>query len=84
LELPNRITKYEIAALIGYRAQQLAEGADPYIVFGDDFNPIAIAIEEYKQGKIPLMIERPFPSNKIARYRYETFKLDELINVMPL
>ena len=27
----NRLTKYELTAIIGYRAQQIAEGAPPYV-----------------------------------------------------
>ena len=79
----HRLTKYELTALIGFRAQQLAEGAPPYIKVSEGTDPITIAIAEFDLNLIPLMIERPFPSNKIGRFKYESFKLDELINVLP-
>lgn len=84
LNPPDRMTKYEVAALIGFRAQQIAEGAPPYVVVYPGMDPIAIAIDEFHKDLIPLMIERPFPSNKIGRFKYESYKLDELINVMPI
>jgi DNA-directed RNA polymerase subunit K len=81
--LPNRLSKYELAAIIGFRAQQLAEGAPPYVKVLAGMDPISIAIAEFDHNLIPLMIERPIPSNKIGRFKYETYKLDELLNVLP-
>lgn len=80
-KIANRLSKYELASIIGYRAQQIAEGAHPYIVVPEGSDPITIAIDEFNQNLIPLVIERPFPTNKIGKFKYETFKLDELINV---
>lgn len=81
--IPNRLTKYELTAIIGFRAQQIAEGADPYFKVSEGTDPITIAIEEFEKNLIPLVIERPLPS-KLGRQKYETYRLDELINVIPL
>ena len=77
----NRYTKYEPVALIGYRAQQIAEGAPPLTEIGLLTDPGAIAAKEFAEGKIPYLIERILPSNKIGKYTYETRSPDELINV---
>ena len=83
-DVPKRLSKYELTALIGYRAQQLAEGAPPYVVVKPGMDAIAIAIEEFVQGQMPLLIERPYPTNKMTHVKYEVFRLDELINLIPL
>jgi DNA-directed RNA polymerase subunit K/omega len=83
LVLPNRLSKYELTAIIGYRAQQIAESAPPYIKVTEGMDPLSIAVQEFIENKIPLMIERPIPANKIGRFKYETYRLDELVNVIP-
>jgi len=84
IEPPNRLTKYELAGIIGFRAQQLAENAPPYIKVQPGMDPISIAIQEFDHNLIPLMIERPIPSNKIGHFKYERYKLDELLNVLSI
>jgi len=80
----NRLTKYELAALIGFRAQQIAEGAPPFVEVGGLTDPSAIAAKEINEGVTPLIIERPIPSNKIGKFVYEIRSLNELINVNQL
>ena len=75
------LTKYELTAIIGFRAQQFTEGALPYIKPRAGMDPIAIALEEYDHNLIPLMVERPSPSNKIAQFKYASYRLDDLLNV---
>jgi DNA-directed RNA polymerase subunit K/omega len=77
----NRLSKYELAAIIGFRAQQIAEGAPPYIDVGSLTDPSAMAAKELDEGLIPFTLERPLPSNKIGKFTYEIRQLDELINV---
>ncbi len=77
----NRLTKYERTAIIGFRAQQIAEGAPPYVEVGRLSDPSEIALKELQSGLLPLSIDRPLPSNKIGKFIYETRTLDELINV---
>lgn len=77
----NRLTKYEFAALVGYRAQQIAEGGKPYVHADGLSDTLQIALKELNYGYLPLMIERPIPSNKMGKFKYETRTVNELINV---
>ena len=52
------ITIYERTLLIGKRATQIAYGANPLIEVHPGMTEIAIAEEELKQRKIPLIIKR--------------------------
>ena len=54
-----KITKYEKALLIGKRAKQIEEGANPNIKVYPGQNSIEIAEEELRQRKIPFIIKRP-------------------------
>jgi len=54
-----KITKYEKALLIGKRAKQIEEGANPNVKVLPGQSAIAIAEEELRQRKIPLIIKRP-------------------------
>ena len=78
---PNRLTKYELAGLIGFRAQQIAEGAPPYVDVGQLSDPSEIAVKELNEGVLIFLIERPLPSHKIGKFSYEARTLNELINV---
>jgi|TARA_Y100000310_G_scaffold123379_1_gene122150 DNA-directed RNA polymerase subunit K len=58
-------TKYERARIIGARALQISMGA-PFMVKIDDkemesigFNPIEIAKMEFKEGIVPITVNRP-------------------------
>ena len=52
------ISIYERSLLIGKRATQIAYGANPLITVEPGMNEVAIAEEELKQRKIPLIIKR--------------------------
>jgi len=52
------ITIYERSLLIGKRATQIAYGASPLITVEPGMNEVAIAEEELKQRRIPLIIKR--------------------------
>ena len=57
------LTKYERARLIGLRATQLANGAQPLVsVPNTVINELIIAEEELKQKKLPFIIRRPMPN----------------------
>lgn len=53
------ITRFELAAILSDRAEKLANGENS-TVNTQLTNPIDIAYEEYKQGKLPTMIIRTF------------------------
>lgn len=77
------LSKYEMTALVGYRAQMIARGAKPYVEITDAdlTDPVSIAIKELKLGKLPLMVERPLPSRSIGKFTHEPRTLDELYMV---
>ena len=52
------ISIYERTLLIGKRATQIAYGANPLISVEPGMNEVAIAEEELRQRKIPLIIKR--------------------------
>ena len=54
-----RITKYEKALLIGKRAKQIEEGANPNVKVLYGQSAIEIAEEELRQRVLPLIIKRP-------------------------
>lgn len=57
------LTKYERARLIGLRATQLANGAQPLVsVPNTVINELIIAEEELKEKKLPFIIRRPMPN----------------------
>jgi len=63
-------TSYEKARMIGSRALQIAQGAQPLVKLtkkeiGEiNFNPIEIAKKEFKMGKIPISVRRSLPHEK--------------------
>ncbi len=60
-------TKYETARMIGSRALQLAMGAPFLLKLSEkellklQYNPIRIALREFKEGVIPITVKRPAP-----------------------
>jgi DNA-directed RNA polymerase subunit K/omega len=54
-----KITKYERALLVGKRAKQIEDGANPNVKVKPGQSAIEIAEEELRQRKIPLIIKRP-------------------------
>lgn len=58
------ITAYEKSRIIGSRALQLSQGAPLLIDLSEEelqeiqYNPIEIAKKEFKQGKLPLKVDR--------------------------
>jgi DNA-directed RNA polymerase I, II, and III subunit RPABC2 len=63
-----RITKYEKALLVGKRAKQIEDGANPNVKVLPGQNAIEIAEEELRQRKIPFIIKRPI-GNKFEYWR---------------
>ena len=74
------MTRYELDCILNQRTIQLSQGAYPFISKytqdGVEYNINElkittnmdlrkIAIEELKEGKIPLMVKRKYPNNKI-------------------
>jgi DNA-directed RNA polymerase subunit K len=66
LPYPPRLTKYEIARIVAARAKQLAMGAKPLIDVSklNTRDPVIIALEELKQGKLPFIVVRTLPTGR--------------------
>ena len=63
-----KITKYEKALLVGKRAKQIEEGANPNVKVLPGQTSIEIAEEELRQRKIPFIIKRPI-GNKFEYWK---------------
>ncbi len=64
----DRLTRFEVARIIGARALQISLGAPLLIkTEKEDIEPIDIAEKEFKDVKIPMTIKRPMPDDsKVA------------------
>ncbi len=63
-----KITKYEKALLVGKRAKQIEEGANPNVKVLPGQTSIDIAEEELRQRKMPFIIKRPL-GNKFEYWK---------------
>ena len=64
------ITKYEKARILGERAKQINAGAKPFVVVSDEIlDGYVIALMEFEQKKIPMIIRRPLPNNGCEYWR---------------
>ena len=62
----NRLTRFEVARIVGARALQVALGAPILVEVKDNkFDPINIAEKEFQANKIPMTIKRTLPNNQI-------------------
>jgi len=69
------LSKYEYTRIIGYRTEQLSKGAKPYIDIKNNMiieDCFLIAQEEFKQGKLPFIIKRPYKKG------FEFWRLSDL------
>lgn len=81
LKVPNEkrattpyMTKYEKARILGTRALQISMNAPVLVELEGESDPLAIAMKELSQKKIPLMIRRYLPDGS-----YEDWSVQELI-----
>ncbi len=63
---PPKLTRYEIARIVGARALQLALGAPPLVDVNKSpsKDPVAIALLELYEGVLPITIRRMRPDGK--------------------
>lgn len=59
----DRLTRFEVARLVGARALQIALGA-PILIATEETNPIKIAKTEFKEKIIPITVKRKLPSEE--------------------
>jgi DNA-directed RNA polymerase subunit K/omega len=70
------LTKYEKTKILAERTQQIEDGAMLYIPLTNKLTTAySIALEEFKQKKIPFIVCRPLPNSS----GYEYWKLNDLI-----
>lgn len=63
---PNdRLTRFEVARIVGARALQIALGA-PVLIKTEDTNSIKIARGEFKEKMIPITVKRKLPSDEVV------------------
>ena len=64
------VTKYERAKVLGERAKQINAGARPFVVVSDEIiDGYVIALMEFEQRKLPMIIRRPLPNNGCEYWR---------------
>lgn len=62
----NKLTRFEVARIVGARSLQIALGAPILVEYKENkFDPIEIAEEEFKANKMPMTIKRTLPNNQI-------------------
>jgi len=70
------LTKYEKTKVLAERTQQIENGSIIYIPLTSKLtDSYSIALEEFKQKKIPFIICRPLPNSK----GFEYWKLNDLM-----
>ena len=63
----DRLTRFEVARIIGARALQISLGAPVLVkVKEKKFDSIDLAEEEFKACKIPMTIKRTLPSGEVV------------------
>ena len=70
------ITKFEKAKILGERAKQLNAGAQPMVQVEDEvIDGYLIALKEYEERKIPMIIRRPLPNGGSEYWRFADLEL---------
>ncbi|KAJ3217714.1 DNA-directed RNA polymerases I, II, and III subunit RPABC2 [Dinochytrium kinnereticum] len=67
------MTKYEKARILGTRALQISMNAPVMVDLNGESDPLAIALKELRERKIPLIVRRYLPDGS-----YEDWSVDEL------
>ena len=60
----DRLTRFEVARILGARALQISLGAPVLVKVKDEIDPVALAEEEFKQIKVPMTIRRTLPDGR--------------------
>jgi DNA-directed RNA polymerase subunit K len=60
----DRITRFEVARIIGARSLQISLGAPILVDYKGEFDSLKISQEEFKAGMIPMTIKRTLPNNE--------------------
>jgi len=68
------MTKYERARVLGTRALQISMNAPPLVDIEGETDPLRIAMKEFNQKKIPLVVRRYLPDGS-----FEDWTCEELL-----
>lgn len=62
----DRLTRFEVARIVGARALQIALGAPLLIKLakGEKFDPIELAKREFMRGVVPITVKRSLPTGE--------------------
>ncbi len=72
---PPFLTQYEKTKILGMRANQLSQGARPYIKVPEYVTSVSeIAKLELEQRRLPFIVKRPMPNGS-----YEYWRLSDLL-----
>lgn len=70
------ITKFEKARLLGERAKQINAGAQPMVKVDDDIiDGYLIALQEFDEKKIPMILCRPLPNGGCEYWKLQDLEL---------
>jgi DNA-directed RNA polymerase I, II, and III subunit RPABC2 len=70
------ITKYEKARILGERAKQINAGATPFVDVNQEIiDGYSIALEEFEQKKVPMIIRRPLPNGQSEYWKLEDLEI---------
>ena len=67
----KNLTKFEKARLIGTRATQISNGAEPKVDVTELYDPIEIAKREFEEKKMPIILVRKYPNREEKINLYE-------------
>lgn len=71
------LTKYEMTRIVGFRANQLSQGAQPFINVPDHVSDVReIARLELAANRLPFILKRPLPDGS-----YEYWRLQDLLQI---
>lgn len=69
------LNKYEYTRIIGFRANQLSQGAKPFVIVPEHVSDVReIARMELAEKRLPYIIKRPLPNGS-----YEYWRLQDLL-----
>ena len=75
------MTKYEYNQIISLRVTHLANGAIPFVQMPEDMKVTSnmelrrIALMELREGKLPYLVKRTMPNNKIEYWKIKDMDL---------
>ena len=81
------MTKYEFNLIMSTRTNQLALGAQAFVDVSNlktqsNMQLRNVALQEFREGKLPYIIKRSLPNNKFEYYRIRDMDLSKVQDMM--